>query len=306
MSKTKWACTAACLAVFTLQTGPLFAIEVTPLSGDYDNWIRQSAPGTNYNPDALSVWTTEGPANTARYAVVQFDLSSVNVPITSAYLELAPYSSTQTVTMAPAFWVDGSIQPGDVSTLTWSDYEIFIQPYQTQFETLGSGTFDHLPAGVYTQTSFASAADIAALEGIRNDGVGHLITMIFTPVSGKADFNSADYNNEPWKLLINASLPVAGDLNGDFQVDMNDYGILTSNWMLPVTPGTDGDLNGDGTVDLTDFVQFKQDYIAYNGPASASALTAVPEPATLTLLGAMLPAWLLVRRKAKALILDKK
>ncbi|MFO0838179.1 MAG: choice-of-anchor X domain-containing protein [Phycisphaerae bacterium] len=39
-----------------------------------------------------------------------------------------------------------------------------------------------------------------------------------------------------------------GDVDGDFDVDESDLGILLANWQLAVVPGTSGDLDGDGLV----------------------------------------------------------
>ncbi|HVU87564.1 MAG TPA: dockerin type I repeat-containing protein [Pirellulales bacterium] len=89
-----------------------------------------------------------------------------------------------------------------------------------------------------------------------------------------------------------------GDFNQDGKVNLTDYSILTSHWLQTGVSGANGDLNGDGTVNITDFSLFKQDYIAANG-AGANALTAVPEPGTLVLIVAALPALFALGRRKK-------
>jgi hypothetical protein len=94
---------------------------------------------------------------------------------------------------------------------------------------------------------------------------------------------------------------VPGDINGDGSVDLTDYGLLKSSFFQTVVAGTGADPNGDGKVDLTDFIYFKHDYAVFNGASSASSLAApVPEPATVLLVVAALPAWLLSRRSKRS------
>ena len=72
--------------------------------------------------------------------------------------------------------------------------------------------------------------------------------------------------------------PAPGDANGDGSVDLQDFGLLKANF--GVTGGAtwaQGDFNGDGNVDLQDFGLLKANF----GTDGA----AVPEPATLSLLG---------------------
>jgi hypothetical protein len=67
---------------------------------------------------------------------------------------------------------------------------------------------------------------------------------------------------------------VAGDVNGDGKVDLNDFGILKANFGKGATRA-EGDLNSDGKVDLSDFGMLK----AHFGTAAT-----VPEPSTVALL----------------------
>lgn len=289
-------------AILSLAGSHAQAIEVAPLSSNYDTWIRQSNPTQLFVDDAISTWLTQGPANTQRYGVVQFNISGITSPINSAWIDMAPYSTTTAVTLAPAFWVDSSIQSTDLSTFDWATYSTFVQPFENTFESLGGGTFAAGGAAdVYLQSTVASAADLAALNNVRlGDGI---ITMIFAASSGKRDWDAlgAGGTHElPFQLVINEHAPVAGDLNGDFLVNQADYTILKQNWLLPVTAGTNGDLNGDGTVSLADFVLFKQDYNVFNGIGSASALAVpVPEPHSLVLMALAVPAWALLRVRRK-------
>jgi hypothetical protein len=76
-----------------------------------------------------------------------------------------------------------------------------------------------------------------------------------------------------------AITPVAGDYNGDGQVDSADYSIWRSNYGQTVTPpGSGADGNQNGVVDAGD-------YVVWRALANTPALTSnvrIPEPAGLT------------------------
>lgn len=73
--------------------------------------------------------------------------------------------------------------------------------------------------------------------------------------------------------------PIRGDFDGDNDVDLTDYGILTSHWLQTVTANANGDLDGNGLVDLRDFGAFKQEYSAFNGAGGGSGAEASSDPA---------------------------
>ena len=85
----------------------------------------------------------------------------------------------------------------------------------------------------------------------------------------------------------------AGDANLDGQVDAGDYGILDAFIQVPGATGYgNGDFNYDGFIDAADYgtidnsIQFQGPPIATSGSAGALAgVTAVPEPASLSVLG---------------------
>lgn len=259
------------------------AVVVTPIDGNYDVWIRQNSAGTVYQNDLMS---TQSGSDT-RYGVVQFNISGVAQPINSAFFELWNQNNSA-VTLAPAYWVNSSVQSTDLSQFNWAEYELFVQGMETQFEQLGSGDFPaNTPApSTYGATALSSANDAAVLETIRQgDGI---ITVIFKATSGRRDWGDTEFSGTPVRLVINESQPIFGDLDGDFDIDTDDYALLTSadNWLKAAPgPGQGVDLTGDAFVNLADFTLFKQLYNDFNGGGAQS----IPEPGTwaLAALGAM-------------------
>ena len=76
---------------------------------------------------------------------------------------------------------------------------------------------------------------------------------------------------------------MAGDLNGDGFVGIEDLNIVLGNWNDAVTPGDLllGDPTGDGFVGIEDLNQVLGNWNAGTPPNQGGA---VPEPGTLTLL----------------------
>lgn len=84
--------------------------------------------------------------------------------------------------------------------------------------------------------------------------------------------------------IINA---VAGDLDGDGDVNFSDFAIMQNHLNQPGTRA-DGDLNGDGMVTFADFAIFQNavnvSHSAVQAPAALLGVV-VPEPTTIALLG---------------------
>lgn len=88
---------------------------------------------------------------------------------------------------------------------------------------------------------------------------------------------------------------IAGDVNGDGDVDVTDYIIIRDNLGRSVTMRESGDLNGDMRVDLDDFQVWLE-----NAPASdISALQSerVPEPTSMFLVGWLVSYCISIRKR---------
>ena len=90
----------------------------------------------------------------------------------------------------------------------------------------------------------------------------------------------------------------AGDANRDGQVNIADFNILADKFGDAGTFGwNDGDFNSSGSVNIADFNLLAD---AFGDPASpAPAIAAVPEPASVVLLGLAAAGGLAIRRRQK-------
>lgn len=92
---------------------------------------------------------------------------------------------------------------------------------------------------------------------------------------------------------------VAGDANGDGNVNMSDYTLIQANSFTNVLLGTLGDVDDSGFVDFNDFQQWKANFPG--GPAAAeAALASIPEPASAGMALAAMGLLLMVRRGREA------
>jgi hypothetical protein len=91
-------------------------------------------------------------------------------------------------------------------------------------------------------------------------------------------------------VVLEVAPVVEGDLNGDGDITLADYAILRDNLQKPIPFESAGDLNGDYFIDLDDFRRFKTLYSAAGAGGLAGGGAGVPEPATLLtlLVGVML------------------
>lgn len=82
-----------------------------------------------------------------------------------------------------------------------------------------------------------------------------------------------------------------GDVTGEGNVTIDDYFVIRNNFRSTVTLITEGDINGpngvrDGVVDFNDFIEWRTEFVAAGNSLAGLdlSLTAVPEPATASLL----------------------
>ena len=99
------------------------------------------------------------------------------------------------------------------------------------------------------------------------------------PIGVEFDVTSDLYNptwvEHSWAGVDNVLLQItgvkAGDLDGDGDVDLTDYGIVRDHQQQAQLYNAQGELTGDGFVNLNDFRAFKTIYEAQNGAGSFAA-----------------------------------
>lgn len=69
--------------------------------------------------------------------------------------------------------------------------------------------------------------------------------------------NSLAWNS---KAVLGATTSCVADLDGDFLVDINDYGVLTRDFLRDQPTNPKSDINQDGSVDLTDYSLLVKDF----------------------------------------------
>ena len=151
-----------------------------------------------------------------------------------------------------------------------------------------------------TRTTIGSPLVISGLDGFVNysiefvGGAAALTPALGRPIGVEFDCTS-DLFNPTWvqhswigidNVLLQITGVMAGDLDGDGDIDLADYGVVRDHQQQAQLYNALGEMTGDGFVDLNDFRAFKSLYDAENGAGSfAAALqsVSVPEPSSLTL-----------------------
>jgi len=101
------------------------------------------------------------------------------------------------------------------------------------------------------------------------------------------------FGDQPFQADVVYLDQLAGDANGDKVVNIFDINLISSNWN---TAGLAGDTNYDGIVNIFD-INFVSSHWANTAPGGG-VVTAVPEPATLTLFAlGLLAACRIVKRR---------
>jgi autotransporter-associated beta strand protein len=132
----------------------------------------------------------------------------------------------------------------------------------------------YLTTGSMLNINFGSATDI--IDSLFIDGVMQQ-AGIWGPTGSGAQFTSPLLTGTGFLQVMTAPITIAGDFDGDGDVDGKDLLI----WQEDYRTGTDGDADGDGDTDGRDFIIWQQNY---TGPGALSAESiSVPEPSSVAL-----------------------
>jgi autotransporter-associated beta strand protein len=132
----------------------------------------------------------------------------------------------------------------------------------------------YLTTGSVLNINFGVATDI--IDSLFIDGVMQP-AGIWGPSGSGAQYTSSLITGTGVLQVMTAPISIAGDFDGDGDVDGNDLLV----WQDSYRNGTDGDADNDGDTDGRDFLIWQQNY---TGPGTLSAESiSVPEPSTLAL-----------------------
>jgi hypothetical protein len=198
------------------------------------------------------------------------DTSSTGAVITEP-TELMHIVYTRDNTGAAAIYVDGAVRrdPADMQS---GDFSAWMQEFQIGL------------AHEYTNPS-----------GTSQSFQGDLYQI--------AMWNRALAEGEVQQLFVSGpeapgGMPLlAGDVDGDGVVDLDDFAVIRDNFLSTVEGRADGDLNFDRFVDWSDFRDWKTAFQAAGGNAAA-----IPEPSTVGLVLVAVATFLLgIRRRRREL-----
>ena len=144
------------------------------------------------------------------------------------------------------------------------------------------------------------------------DNVEYLYTQNLTPGTYDLEVVKRAANKasttDTYGLAFNAML--LGDANLDGRVDLSDLSTVLNNFATQSSSWTDGNFDGGPTIDLTDVSDVLNSFGMSSGNVAmaagstatstmlASSLSAAPEPASLAVLGGVIPLLMARRRRA--------
>ena len=250
-------------------------------SNDFDGDVNMNIAGTDPTRTILRLGKAEG-----EIAVPG------NLNITAGTVILGEYLDPSQATSS---FGTGGEQIADTATVSMSDVAIFdLNGFSETIASLvmltGAGN-----SMVDTDNFDSTLSGTLTTDAWTIDGTP-FSPGTYTAASGVVNgFDLSQFIVGAGSIVIPSAL-IPGDADGDGDVDGDDFNAWGGNF--PTASGAtlaQGDFDGDGDVDGDDFNVWGGNF-PYPGPGAASAVSEVPEPASLALIG--LGAIALLRRRS--------
>ena len=279
-------------AALLLSVGTAAALDLTSVA---DTYVQDSVPDGNFSTETSMViwdWFNPGPADWLWYkGYIQFDVSSVTLPVDTATLTCT--TSDGQFPPGTSLWGLNDGDPGEAwveADLTWNN--------APANDTAGNGLLSNATYLGDFNTPELQYPDPGAIGGKGDVSNAALKDFVNADTDGLATFMILSPGETVGALL--------GDLNEDVFVGQADLDIVLGNWGQAVPPADPrADPSGDDFVGQADldtvlgdwgqtagagnngfvFLAAKEDS-TYDWPTlTVDYEAAVPEPATLALLG---------------------
>jgi hypothetical protein len=250
-------------------------------------WLNPAAPGGPNPFNTFSTWGNAGAGTANQDSRFSYAFGPNAASTIRGQTRHESASGNGTDIYARTTTVPTPVNNGNWHMLTWT------------FDT-SNGMLDVYYDGTFVETFTSTAASFQLADntspfgsfGLKGDDAN--VANRFLPMDTQLDevwvFNSVLEESQVMTLFQQNGFgppPVPGDVDGDMDVDTDDFDAIRANFRKMVSGRTDGDLVRDGIVNFADFEQWKTAFVGGGGSLADvdfSFLAGVPEPSSALLL----------------------